>query len=94
MAEVLITSIPEECAQYKEDIRRFVDAMIYKLQIHAGKGRWEHLKIEDVLPKLYGEVNELEVAIRKGNSVEIQLEAADVANYALIAAAITVERGK
>ena len=43
---------------------------------------------------LRDEVHELHVAIDKGNTTEIVLEGADVANFALIATAIALERGK
>lgn len=89
----MLINIPTEVEPYREDIRRFVDAMIYKLKVHSKKGRWEGLTTEKVLTMLRGEVEELREAIVDGNMVEILTEAADVANYALIVASITIERG-
>lgn len=87
-------SLPPEVAQYEQDLRRFVDAMVYKLQVHAKKGRWENLPIGKALELMQGEVGELTEAVERGNLVEILLESADVANFALITASIAVERGK
>lgn len=87
----LVIVIPPEVEQYAPEIRRFVEAMVYKLGVHSGKGKWENLSLAAVVPKLEGEVKELVEAIRRGNMVEVLLEAADVANYALIAAAKVME---
>lgn len=83
--------IPPEVEQYAPEIRRFVEAMVYKLGVHAKKGKWENQTIESRLPKLEGEVTELKEAIQRGNMVEVLLEAADVANYALIISAKAME---
>ena len=81
-------------ASYEDDIRRFVDAMRYKLEKNRFKGRWEDLDLGDALNLLQKEVYELTVAIDKGNMIEILLEAADIANFAMIVSAIAIERGK
>lgn len=90
----ITVSIPKEVEPYAQDIRRFVEAMVYKLSVHSSKGRWENRPIADVLDALEGEVKELRDAVQRGNMVEILLEAADVGNYGLIASAIAVERGR
>lgn len=90
----LVIRLPIEVEPYRDDIRRFVDAMIYKLKVHAKKGRWENRPMTDMLPMLRGEVVELETAMEGGNLIEIMMEAADVGNYALIIASTAVERGK
>lgn len=87
----LIVQLPPEVEQYAPDIRRFVEAMVYKLGVHSGKGKWENQTVESRIPKLEGEVKELVEAIGRGNMVEVLLEAADVANYALIIAAKAME---
>jgi NTP pyrophosphatase (non-canonical NTP hydrolase) len=79
---------------YDNDIRRFMDAMRYKLDVHKGKGRWEDMSIEKAMELLMGEVEELGDAIRKGNLIEVMLEAADVANFAMIISTIMLERGR
>ena len=71
-----------------------MQAMIYKLKVHSSKGRWEELDLQTTINKLLGEVAELRLAIESGNHIEIMLEAADVANYALIAGSIATERGE
>lgn len=86
--------LPPEVAQYEHDIRRFVDAMIYKLKVHHRKGRWEGKTVAEYLPLLHGEVKELEEAIEGGNLLEILTEGGDVANMAMIIASIATERGK
>lgn len=68
--------------------------MVYKLKVHHRKGRWEGKTVEQYVPLLDGEVAELKEAIAGGNMVEILTEGADVANMALIASAIAIERGK
>lgn len=87
-------AIPPEVVQYRHDIRRFVEAMVFKLSVHASKGRWENKTAAERLDRLYDEAKELKEAMDRGNMVEIMLEAADVANYALIISAIVMERGK
>lgn len=90
-----IVSLKGDMAQYGPDIRRFVEAMIYKLQKNAHKGRWEDLDIAKAYDLLTGEVKELEQAISDGgNMIELMLESADVANFALMVAAIAMERGR
>lgn len=80
--------------QYEDDIRRFVDAMRYKLRKNAHKGRWEDTDLDEALNLLRKEVEELHGAIIGGNMIEILLEAADIANFAMIVSAIAIERGK
>jgi NTP pyrophosphatase (non-canonical NTP hydrolase) len=65
--------------------------MIYKLSLNASKGRWEKLSVLDMQAKLSLEVTELNEAIENRNTVEILLEAADVANFALIIANIQLD---
>lgn len=91
---VLSFNLPAEVQPYEADIRRFVDAMIYKLKVHHKKGRWEGQDLEGMLDRLREEAGELEGAIMGRNLIEILTEAADVANFALIIASIATERGK
>lgn len=86
--------IPPTLDSYEQDLRRFVDAMRYKLRRNAHKGRWEDMSIDEEFNLLRKEVEELRDAVRDGNMVEILLEAADVANFAMIVASICIERGK
>lgn len=86
--------LPPEVEQYAGDLRRFFEAMVYKLGVHSSKGRWEDMPIDQALELLRGEEKELTEAVERGNMVEIMLESADVANYALITSAIAMERGK
>lgn len=83
--------IPPEIADLEPALKRFFDAMIYKLRKHAGKGRWEAKDLDKIQELLVEEVGELAEAIQEGNQIETVLEAADVANYAMIAAAIAIE---
>lgn len=93
-ASSITIALPPEVAQYKDDIRRFVDAMVFKLAAKAHKGRWEDMPIGKAMELLRGEEAELTEAIERGNLVEVLLEAADVGNFALIVSAIAIERGK
>lgn len=90
----ITVAIPTEVEPYAEDLRRFIDAMVYKLRVHHRKGRWDGKTVEEYMPLLQGEVEELEDAIGMNNMLEIITEAADVANMALIISAIAIERGK
>lgn len=90
----LVIALPKEVEPYREDIRRFLDAMVYKLKVHHRKGRWEGKTVEEYMPLLHDEVRELMEATEGGNLIEVLTEAADVANMAMIVASIVVERGK
>jgi hypothetical protein len=95
--DTLITvRIPSAVASASHDIRRFIDAMMLKLEKNAHKGKWEGLSIDDAFMRLEDEITELraEVKYGPGNSMKTVLEAADVANFALIIASIAIERGK
>lgn len=90
-----------DMAQYGPDIRRFVDAMVYKLEKNAHKGRWDGLTVEQAFALLEKEVAELRAELfsddgsfKLPNMVKVLLEAGDVANFALIASAIVMERGR
>jgi hypothetical protein len=88
-------SLSGDMAKYGPDIRRFIDAMIYKLEKNVAKGKWEDLPIERAFKLLEGEVYELQAEVHGDrNMVRTMLEAADVANFALIVAAIAMERGR
>ena len=87
----LVIAVPVELAHLRPDLQRFFDAMIYKLRRNKHKGRWEDLTLGGSSDKLLGEVNELNAAIEEGSTMEILFEAADVANFALILAAIALE---
>lgn len=93
MKQITIT-LPDAVDIYEQDIRRFVDAMVYKLGVHSSKGRWEDLPVNKAFDLLVGELKELKEAIGGKNLIEILLESADVANFALIIASIAIERGE
>ena len=86
-------ALPKELDGYEQDLRRFFDAMVFKLRKNAHKGRWESYTLEQAIGLLDVESLELRRAINLDNCVEITLEAADVANFALIISAIGIERG-
>lgn len=87
--------IPENCEQYAADIKRFVDAMVFKLRKNAHKGRWEDLGTEDAMSLLEGEVGELYQALRgTPNAFDVIFEAADVANFALMVSSIVTEKAR
>jgi len=87
----LVITIPDECEKYSLDIKRFVDAMVYKLRKNASKGRWEELTVPYIRECLGKEVVELDGAISENNVVEVMLEAADVANFAMIISTMYTE---
>jgi len=65
--------------------------MIFKLRKNAHKGKWEHGRVNEYMVKLREEVTELDGAIAEGNMIEIVLEAADVANMAMILCSMAIE---
>lgn len=73
------------------DLQRFFDAMIYKLRRNAHKGRWEDVPLDKAFTALVREADELKDAVAQGSTSEILMEAADVANQALIVANIGLE---
>lgn len=77
---------------YEPEIKQLVDAMRYKLKKNAHKGRWEDLTIADAIKRLREEVVELEEAASRDSEIEIILEAADVANFALIVANLATKK--
>ena len=85
--------VPKELVEIgvAPDLQRFFDAMIYKLRRNAHKGRWDTLSMDEAFADLGGEVDELSGAIASGSTSEILMEAADVANEALICANIALE---
>ena len=86
--------VPKELVEIgvAPDLQRFFDAMIYKLRRNAHKGRWDELSLDAAFADLGGEVEELSSAIASGSTAEILMEAADVANEALIVANIALEQ--
>lgn len=78
--------IPDEMQHYAPELHAFFDAMIYKLHHNAHKGKWEDLDLEYACHRLDEENAELREALTQGNTVEVILESADVANFALIIA--------
>lgn len=73
------------------DLQRFIDAMIYKLRRNAHKGRWAEVPLDKAFDALMTEAAELKDAVGTGSTSEILMEAADVANQALIVANIALE---
>lgn len=78
--------------EHEDILLPFIDGMRYKLAAHSKKGdSWKTTSVEQMLEYLDKEVVELKEAIRTGNRVEIQLEAADIGNFAMFIAAKAVQ---
>lgn len=90
--KVLEVFLPKELVDIgvAPDLQRFFDAMIYKLRRNAHKGHWDHLSLDTAFADLGGEVEELTGAIASGSTAEILMEAADVANEAMICANVAL----
>jgi NTP pyrophosphatase (non-canonical NTP hydrolase) len=78
---------------YDKELAIFSSIMRWKLEKNAHKGRWEDLGLERALELLDAEVSELREAVNNRRmhgtgTPDIMLEAADVANQALILAMI------
>jgi len=84
---------PVEIDALRREFVRFVEAMSYKLRKNSRK----QALVKEDLPALFGrlraEIDELEQAVAERNSVEVLLEGADVANFAMLVAAIAVRDG-
>lgn len=83
--------IPDELEALRPDLQRYWDAMVYKLRRNKHKGRWADLDLADTMAKLDGEIVEMRDAVGEGSSMEILMEAADVGNFAMIAANVALE---
>lgn len=91
MPEITV-HIPHELESESHRIKRFIDAMVHKLHKNAHKSGFEQADIRQCLRRIREESEELEQAIAEGNVLEIILEAADCANFALIASVAAIER--
>lgn len=90
---VLQINVPKELSALGigPDLQRFFDAMIYKLRRNAHKGRWDQVSLDLAMERLRAEVEELDSELGFGSTTEVLMEAADVANMALILANISLE---
>ena len=84
--------IPESMKANEEDIKRFFDAMLYKLDLNSHKQGFKRKDITHALTRIKEETAELDEAIGQGNTIAIVLEAADIANFALLASSAALER--
>lgn len=84
--------MPQYNGEHEDVLRPFVDAMRHKLASnkHKAARRWQEDSPETLLERLKGEVQELEDAIKGGNTVEMLLEAADVGNYSMMVATVAI----
>lgn len=87
------SQFPKPVVAYEAELKQLVDAMRYKLKKNAHKGKWEGMTLDKAIELLKGEVAELEEAASRDSDIEIILEAADVANFALIVANLAMKRG-
>ena len=69
--------------EYDEFLRLLVEAQRYKLRVNAKKGYLGDVPPTVLLAKLKEEIIELEDAAERGSKIEMILEAADIANFAL-----------
>lgn len=84
--------VPDALADYERELRGFFDAMLYKLSANAHKGMWENESLSSMYQRLREELDELHESLRNANSIHVALEAADVANFALIITSLAVNR--
>ena len=74
--------------EYRVEVEMFLSAMAHKLHQNRHKGKWEDLSLGRAVALLEEEMKELKEAIARDSPVEILMECADVANFALIIASI------
>lgn len=77
--------------EYDEYLRLLAEAQRYKLRVNQYKGFLGDLPPQKLIEFLKGEIIELEDAAARGSKIEMLLEAADIANFALgfVIAALT-----
>jgi hypothetical protein len=90
---IITIELTAEMQQYADDIKRFVDLMVHKLDKNRHKGRWENIDANSAFNYLCDETVELQTALWRGDPDSIYFECADVANFAMIIASIMRERG-
>lgn len=86
--------VPPELKNEEADIKRFFDAMIFKLRKNADKRGFDTATVTGCVDRMNEEIDELTAAISEGNDLEIILEAADVANFALLIAGAAIRGNK
>lgn len=82
----LVAEIERDARTICPEIRRLAQSMAYKLDLNAHKRCWQHYGRPEAywfLTKLREEVEELQDAMLRGSAVDVMLEAADVANFAM-----------
>lgn len=84
--------LPAPLVKNQHQIKRFFDAMVFKLRKNAHKPSFERTDVQHCLARIKWETGELEQAIAEGNTVDIVLEAADIGNFALLASVAAIER--
>lgn len=72
--------------QPRKVVRWFSGLMERKLRLNEHKGGWEKDTFPELLARLHEEVEELEEAVYSGKEGNIELESADVANFAMMIA--------
>lgn len=83
--------IPPELQFIEQELHVFIDAMLYKLEKNKHKGKWENQSLISLVSRLEGEMDELAKAIDDHSTTDILMEAADIANYAMMIADIAIK---
>lgn len=89
-SRLVVVPLPRALEGYEPQLKAFFDAMVYKLARNAHKGKWEGATIRDMIQRGREELDELEEAVRGGNTLDIILESADAANFAMMAASVAI----
>lgn len=70
----------------RNELRMFAQYMEHKLKLNDHKGGWEETSLSKLFELLRRELDELEQAIGSEPELNIMMEAADVANFAMMIA--------
>lgn len=70
----------------RPELKMFAQYMEHKLKLNDHKGGWEQTSIPVLFKRLREELHELEQAISTEPELNIMMEAADVANFAMMIA--------
>lgn len=86
--------LPEEIKAYEPELKFFFDNMVRKLHINRHKGFGDGKTIKEMKSQLWGEMNELSIAMEDEGQFEALMECADVANQAWLLGMIMLRQTK
>lgn len=84
MTKTMEIILPDNIAMHEGDIRYFIDSMMRKLSVNAFKGWADKNQVANLFDGITHETGELAKAVKNEGQFDALMEAADVANMALL----------